>query len=130
MIEQTALIIIEWNYRPPVNFAEGEKKITSHTSLDVMKKMATTKKGLACRFSCRFDMGNEILLDYIGEDSYVIDFEDNIEKGELLTMIRNSFSKFKEKFDIRKPGTVLYTTTLSPLDETRIDLDAILTLLI
>jgi len=130
MIEQTELIISEWNYHPPANFIAGEKKITSHTTFDVMKKMAATKKGLACRFSCRFDIGNETILEYVGEDSYVIDLEDSIDKGELLTMIRNSFSKFKEKFDIRKLGTVLYTTTLSPVDETKIDLDAILPLLV
>jgi len=130
MIEQTELIVSEWNYHPPANFIEGGKKITSHTSLDVMKKTAATKKGLACRFSCRFDMGNETILDYVGEDSYVIDLDDSIDKSELLTMIRNSFSKFKEKFDTRKFGTILHTTTLNAVDETKIDFDAILPLLV
>jgi hypothetical protein len=66
----------------------------------------------------------------VGEDSYVIDFTDVIDKNELLTMIRNSFSKFKEKFDLRKSGTILRDRTLAPLDESNIDLDTILPLLI
>ena len=130
MIEQTPLVITEWTYRPPVGeLGEGEK-IISHTYLDVMKKRATTKKGIACRFSCGFVAGDKSILVYVAEDSYVIDFEDVIDKKELLTMIRNSFSKFKEQFEFRKLGTVLQDKSLIPLDESKIELDAILPLLI
>ena len=100
MIEQTELIITEWHYHPPATPIEREENIISFTSLDVMKKRATTKKGIACRFSCRFDFENKTILEYVGEDSYVIDFEDMIDKNELLNMIRNSFSKFKDKFEL------------------------------
>jgi hypothetical protein len=44
-------------------------------------------------------------------------------------MIRNSYAKFKEKFDLRKLGTVLHDKSLTLLDESNIDLDAILPLL-
>jgi hypothetical protein len=44
-------------------------------------------------------------------------------------MIRNSYSKFQEKFDLRKFGTILQNRTLRALDETGIDLDAVLPLL-
>ena len=94
-----------------------------------MKKRAATKKGIACRFSCRFVIENETILEYVAEDSYVIDLADKIDKNELLTMIRNSYSKFKEKFDLRKLGTVLQDKSIGALDETKIDLDAILPLL-
>lgn len=129
MIEQTELVVGEWHYHPPVNSIEAIEKISDFTSLDVMKKRAATKKGIACRFSCRFVLENETILEYVAEDSYVIDLPDIIDKHELLTMIRNSFSKFKEKFDMRKLGTVLQGKSLRPLDETMIDLDAILPLL-
>jgi len=128
MIEQTELVVIEWHYHPPVNSLEAEK-ISNFTSLDVMKKRAATKKGIACRFSCRFVIDNETILEYVTEDSYVIDLADIIDKNELLTMIRNSYSKFKEKFDLRKLSTVLRDKSIRPLDETKIDLDAILPLL-
>ena len=130
MIEQTELIVTEWHYHSPANFHEAEDKMLSFTSLDVMKKRASTKKGIACRFTCHFVIENETILVYVGEDSYVIDFADVIDKNELLTMIRNSFSKFKEKFDLRKSGTILRDRTLAPLDESNIDLDTILPLLI
>lgn len=129
MIEQTELIVTEWHYHPPVNSKEAGEKISNFTSLDVMKKRAATKKGIACRFSCRFDIGDKTILEYVAEDSYVIDLADIIDKNELLTMIRNSYSKFKEKFDLRKLDTVLQNRSLNTLDETRIDLDAILPLL-
>jgi len=129
MIEQTELIVTEWHYHPPVNPIEPGKNISNAISLDVMKKRAATKKGIACRFSCRFVIESETILEYVAEDSYVIDLEDKIDKKELLTMIRNSYSKFKEKFDLRKSGTVLQNKSLRSLDETRIDLAAILPLL-
>jgi hypothetical protein len=128
MIEQTELIVTEWHYYPPGN-TEINDKITSSISLDVMKKRNSIKKGIACRFSCRFMNENEIILNYVGEDSYVIDLADVIDKNELLRMIRNSYSKFKEKFDLRKLSTVLQDRSLNALDETKIELDAILLLL-
>lgn len=129
MIEQTELVVSEWNYHPPANFNKDEAKILSYTSLEVMKKRAPTKKGIACRFTCRFVIGNETILIYVGEDSYVIDLADVVDKNELLTMIRNSYSKFKEKFDVRKLGTIVHNRTLAPLEETNIDLDAVIPLL-
>jgi hypothetical protein len=130
MIEQTELIVTEWNYYPPASFDKVTDKILSFTSLDVMKKRAPTKKGIACRFTCYFVIGNEKILDYVGEDSYVVDLPDVIDKHELLRMIGNSFSKFKDKFDLRKLGTILQDRTLAPLDESSIDLDVILRLLV
>ncbi|MEP7108224.1 MAG: hypothetical protein ABI760_09575 [Ferruginibacter sp.] len=129
MIEQTDLIISKWDYHPPANFIEAEEKLSSFIEFDVMKKRAPTKKGIACRFSCRFDFENETILEYVAADTYVIDPEDIIDKNELHTMIRNSYSKFKEKFDLRKLGTVLRNTSLTPLDETKYDLDPVLALL-
>jgi hypothetical protein len=92
-----------------------------------MRKSASTKKGVACRLTCRFTVADETILEYVGEDSYVIDFEDIIDKNELITMIRNSYSKFKEKFDLRKFGTELQNSSLRALDESKIDADSILT---
>ncbi|MEP7163532.1 MAG: hypothetical protein ABI741_02500 [Ferruginibacter sp.] len=128
MIEQTDLIVKEWIYIPPVNFPDTDK-ITSNISLEVMKKSAQTKKGIACRFSCKFLNGNDTILLYVGEDSYVIDLDDPIDKNEVLNMIRNSYSKFTEKFEFRKLGTLLQNKTLIPLDEKNIDINAILPLL-
>jgi len=129
MIEQTELIVTEWYYHPPSQPIAPGKNITQSISLDVMKKRAGTKKGLACRFSCRFTLANETILEYVGEDSYVIDLADRIDKAELLTMIRNSYSKFKEKFDLRKFGTLLQGQSLRTIDENKFDLDPILPLL-
>ena len=129
MIEQTELIVTEWYYHPPSQPVAPGKNITQSISLDVMKKRAGTKKGLACRFSCRFTLANETILEYVGEDSYVIDLADRIDKAELLTMIRNSYSKFKEKFEFKKLGTVLRDKSLLPFDETKHDLNPVLELL-
>lgn len=130
MIEQTELVVTEWHYHEPVITSEKEEKISQLISLDVMKKRAPTKKGIACKFTCRFFSEAETILEYVGEDSYVIDFEEVIDKNELLKMIRNSYSKFKEKFDLRKMSTALQNRSLKALDETSIDIDAILPLLI
>ena len=130
MIEQTELIVTGWHYHPPLQAAEmGNRKIVSNTSLEVMKKRAADKKGIACRFTCIFKMDNEMILEYVGEDSYVIDLADMIDKNELKTMIRNSHAKFKEKFELRKFGTALQHTSLGEFDVNRLDLDAILPLL-
>ena len=129
MIEQTELIVTQWQYNEPVNSPGKEVKISNTISLDVMKKRAGIKKGIACRFSCLFITEAETILEYIAEDSYVIDLADKIDKNELLTMIRNSYSKFKEKFDLRKMGTVLQNKSLTTLNENNINLDVILPLL-
>ena len=130
MIEQTELIVSKWLYKPPVNSIDkNEEQLTSYISLDVMKKRTATKKGIACRFSCEFIFEKETILEYVAQDSYVIDWQDLIDKNELQTMIRNSYTKFKEKFDLRKLGTVLMHKTLLPFDETKYELDPVLLLL-
>ena len=130
MIEQTELVITKWQYHPPVNPIEKEpEKLFSSISFDVMKKRASTKKGIACRFTVRFQFENKTILEYVGEDSYVIDLQDIIDKSELQRMIRNSYSKFKEKFEFKKLGTVLRDKSLLAFDETKYDLDPVLALL-
>ena len=130
MIEQTELIVTKWLYHPPLNpIADKPEKLSSHVSFDVMKKKASTKKGIACRFTIRFVFENEMILEYIGEDSYVIDLQDVIDKNELQRMIRNSYSKFKEKFEFKKSPTVLRNKSLLPFDETKYDLEPVLLLL-
>jgi sigma54-dependent transcription regulator len=52
MIEQTELVINEWTYIPP-GTTDAIEEISSELSLEVMRKSAPTKKGLACRFTCR-----------------------------------------------------------------------------
>ena len=128
MIEQTELVVSEWHYHEPDPQGE-DVKIFNTISLDVMKKRAGIKKGIACRFTCVFKTDTQTILEYVGEDSYVIDLEDKIDRNELLTMIRNSYSKFKEKFELRKFGTVLQKKSLVALNENNIDVAAILPLL-
>ena len=130
MIEQTEMVVTTWDYHPPSKAATVESKIISFTDFDVMRKRAAAKKGIACRFSCVFTIDNEKVLEYVGENSYVIDLEDVIDRNELLRMIRNAFANFKEKFDFRKLGTVLADKTLSPLNESVIELDTILAMLV
>ncbi len=130
MIEQTELIVTEWHYYPPEKAVDEKEFINELTSLEVQKKRAATKKGIAFRFSCRFTFENKIILNYVGEDSYVIDFDEVIDEHELLTMIRNSFSKFKDKFDLRKLTTVFKNRSLRPLDESNVNIQAILPLLV
>jgi hypothetical protein len=129
MIEQTDLIVSKWEYHPPINSIEDEEKLTSYITLDVMKKRAATKKGIACRFTCEYIFEKETVLEYIAADTYVIDLADVIDKAELKTMIRNSYNKCKEKFDFRKLGTVLHDRSLVPFNEDKYDLDPILLLL-
>jgi hypothetical protein len=130
MIEQTEMEVTNWHYHPPTNPITEASIIKSATNFDVMPKRASTKKGIACRFSCIFKIDGVFVLEYVGENSYVIDFEDVIDRTELLKMIRNAFEKFNEKFNFRKLGTVLSNTSLSPLNESNIDLDTILPMLI
>ena len=130
MIEQTELIVSKWNYQPPANSIDDtEELLTSYITFDVMKKTAPTKKGIACRFTCEFIFEKQAILEYVGEDSYVIDLDDMIDRNEVHSMIRNSYSKFKEKFDVRKLGTVLQDKTLVTIDETKYELDPVLKLL-
>ncbi|HEV8269781.1 MAG TPA: hypothetical protein VGQ04_00675 [Chitinophagaceae bacterium] len=130
MIEQTELIVTKWQYHPPVKSIDDEpEKLFSSISFDVMKKRAANKKGIACRFTIRFEFENEPILEFAGEDSYVIDLPDIIDRSELQRMIRNSYSKFKEKFEFKKLGTVLRDKSLLPFDETKYDLDPVLELL-
>lgn len=129
MIEQTDLIVSKWEYHPPLTHIETWEKLTSYITLDVMKKKVATKKGIACRFTCEFVFEKETILEYVAADSYVIDHADIIDKNELHTMIRNSYNKFKEKFDFRKLGTVLQDKSLLPFNEEKYDLDPVLLLL-
>ena len=130
MIEQTDLIVTKWIYKPPSKpIEEAEENLASSISFDVMKKRAADKKGIACRFTCQFIFEKELILEYVGEDSYVIDLQDVIDKNELYNMIKNSFSKFKDKFDLRKLSTVLQYKTLAAIDEKKYDLDPVLLLL-
>ena len=128
MIEQTELVINKWQYQPPLN-ALDTGELTSFLTLDVMKKSTVEKKGLACRFTCQFVFEKQTLLEYVAGDTYVIDPGDVIDKNELRTMVANCYMKFKEKFDLRKLGTVLENQTLVAFDESRYDLDPILLLL-
>ena len=126
MIEQTELVVTRWDYKEPDQFIDNpENKLTSLISLEIMRKRNSQKKGIACRFSTEFNLGQEKILDYVGEDSYVIDFEDVVDEKEILKMIRNSYSKFKEKFDFRKLATVLRDKSLLPLDESQLDLHSV-----
>ena len=128
MIEQTDLVVNEWIYMPPAGFGSADK-INTEITLEVMKKTAPEKKGLACRFTFRFHCGKDPILLYVAQDSYVIDLEDKINATDVHTMLRNSYSKFKETFDLRKLGTILQNRSLIPLNEAGIDVDAILPLL-
>jgi hypothetical protein len=126
MIEQTELVINKWEYRRPAVPPEPDEQYFDFTYLDVMRKSAPTKKGIACRFTCRVSLKEQTILDYVAQDSYVIDLDDVIDKQELLSMIRNAYTKFAEKFDLRKLGTVLQQISLRPLDESEMDLDVLL----
>ena len=125
MIEQTELVVDEWIYIPPANLSPDDV-INSDLTLEVMKKSAPSKKGLACRFTSRFFTGKDTILLYVARDSYVIDLDDKVDANEIHRMIRNSYSKFKEKFDFRKLGTVLQNTQLKILDESRVNINEIL----
>ncbi len=130
MIEQTALIVSKWAYQPPLHsIDDAGEKLTSYVTFDVMKKRNSLKKGIACRFACEFIFEKNTILEYIAEHSYVIDLEDRINRDELHTMIRNTWTMYKEKFDIRKLSTVLRDKTLTEIDETKYDLEPVLLLL-
>ena len=130
MIEQTELIITKWQYQPPLNDIEDLKKLTSYITLDVMRKRTATKKGIACRFTCEYVFEQQTVLEYVAEHSYVIDLADEVHREELQTMIKNTYSKFKEKFDFKKLGTVLQNTSLISFNEKTYDLEPVLLLII
>ena len=130
MIEQTEMNVTGWDYFPPETTITEDDNVLSLTSLEVMRKRASTKKGIAMRFTCEFKLNDVTILIYTCEHSYVMDFSDVVDKPELIRMIRNSHSSFKEKFEIRKLGTVLQNRSVGPLNESLIDLDAIIPLLI
>jgi hypothetical protein len=127
MIEQTDMVIDEWIYIPPPPSASID--ISQDISLEVMRKDAPTKKGLACRFTGRFLSGEDTVLLYVAQDSYVIDLDDKIDAAEVHRMIKNSFSKFREKYELRKLGTALHDTLLKTFDETKLDIADILAFL-
>jgi hypothetical protein len=130
LIEQTELVVTKWEYKESGRPIEQDDIVENYISIETMKKRAATKKGIAFRFTTIFIFDSETILDYVGEDSYVIDFEEVVDKGEVLRMIRNTFSKFTEKFEFRKIGTALHNRSIRKLDESTIDLDAILPLLV
>jgi len=130
VIEQTEMVVTGWNYTPPAEPLDPKETVSNFTTLDVMKKRASTKKGIACRYTCHFVYKKETILEYVGENSYVIDLADKVDKNELLRMLRNAYTKFDEKFQLRKISTILKDASLTPLDESSINVDAILPLLV
>ena len=68
MIEQTAMIITKWHYTPHALLLQNEETFENVTTLEVMRKRAHTKKGIACRLSCRFTIKDFTILEYAGED--------------------------------------------------------------
>ncbi|MEI6190486.1 MAG: hypothetical protein WCP61_08705 [Chitinophagia bacterium] len=130
MIEQTEMVVSKWLYQPPAQGVSDDEPIQHEVSLQVQKKRAPTKKGIACRFKCEFVWNGQQVLEYIGEDSYVIDFEEVIDRDELSRMIMNSFTKFVEKYEFRKLNTILYNRSIAPLNPKDIDLEPILPLLV
>ncbi len=129
MIEQTELVVSKWDYVLPKDFNASEASIREHTKLDVMRKRAATKKGLACKFTSYFTVGNVTILEYAAEHSYVIDLDEVIDRSELESMIKNTHSQFSERFDLRKLGTALQDTSLRAFEEDKYDLEEILPLL-
>lgn len=128
MIEQTEMTVTAWNFHLS-NISNNLQGLSNTTTLFIKQKRNSLKKGIACRLSCRFVHGEDPILDYVAEHSYVIDFDEVIDKDELLKMLRNSFADFEEKFEFRKLGTVLQNEHLRPPDETVIDLNSIIPLL-
>ena len=130
MIEQTELEVNKWDYNAPGNpIPYDGTGLTSFVTLDVRKLRTATKKGIACRFTCEFAFEKKTLLEYVAMNTYVIDLDDPVDMAELHTMVRNTYTLFKEKFDFRKLGTVLQDKTLLPFDEQAYDLEPVLGLL-
>ena len=93
MIEQTDLEVIEWKYTPPALPIEDQSKVLHSVDLQVQQKRTAEKKGIACRYTVQFVFDTKTILIYTGEDTYVIDLDDVVDRQELITMLRNSFSK-------------------------------------
>jgi len=129
LIEQTELLVTGWDYKEPAREIAPDDSVENHLSIEVMQKRNSIKKGVAFRFRTLFIFENETILDYTGEDSYVIDFEDVVDKNEVSRMLRNTYSKFTEKFDFRKIGTALRNRSIRTLNESAVDVDAIIPLL-
>lgn len=130
MIEQTPLVVIEWIYLNPGEPVGASHEVANSTTLEIKKKRAADKKGIACRFTNQFTVNSKIFLNYIAEDTYVIDLKDVIDRQELTTMITNSYSKFEAEFNKRKFTTAFINHSLAPFDINRVDLDAVLPLLL
>ncbi len=130
MIEQTELLVTVWDYKEPRRPVGSGDQVGNHLSIEVMKKRNSIKKGVAFRFRSLFVFENETILDYVGEDSYVIDFEERVDKTEVTRMLRNTYTKFTEKFDFRKTGTALHNQNIRALDESAVDVDSIVPLLV
>ena len=124
MIEQTDLVVDEWIYLPPA-IVENAEAISSDVSLQVQRKSASTKKGLACRFTCVIQYQSTVILSFIAQDSYVIDLDDVVEADEVRRMIKNSYSKFKEKYNFKRLGTVLQDIELGEYNEQILDVEEI-----
>jgi len=129
MIEQTPLSVTEWIYLDAGNIDEKKDIVANNTTLAVMKKRKGDKKGIACQFTSLFTVNQKIYLNYIAEDSYVIDLADIVNRQELVTMITNSYSKFEAEFNKRKFTTAFISYTMRPFDVNNVDFDAILPLL-
>lgn len=129
MIEQTAFEITTWNYKGFSRPIEESESVPSKVELEVQKKRNSQKKGLAVRFTAQFTFEDELILEFSGEHSYVIDFEDVIDEHELIKMLRNSYQMFKEKFDFKKLTTILVNRSLQPLNESEINLAGIIPML-
>ncbi len=130
MIEQTEMVVTKWEYTQPSRELLENEKILSAIEFDVMRKRNSEKKGIACRFTCTYTAGPQTILTFVGEDSYVIDLQDVVDKEELMRMVHNSYSKFSEKFEFKRLGTILSNHSLMPLNEKLIDTDTILPLLV
>ena len=74
-----------------------QDQLNISVSLEVMKKRTAEKKGIACRFACSFVFVKQTILEYIVGDTQVIDLSDVIDKNELQTMIKNCYSKLKQR---------------------------------
>lgn len=128
MIEQTEMIMTEWEYRLPWNTLD-EESIESTIALEAMKKRNSIKKGIAFRFRVKFFTGEYVILNCAGEHSYVIDFEDVIDQNELLRMIDQSYLQFNELFNFRKLATIFRNKSLKQLDVSTIDVTNLLPML-
>jgi hypothetical protein len=130
LIEQTELLVTTWEYKEPGRPIGPDDPVQNHLSIEVMKKRNSIKKGVAFRFRAQFIFENETILNYVGEDSYVVDFEDVVDKSEVTRMLQNTYSKFIEKFDFRKIGTALHNRNIRSLNESTVDIEAIVPLLL